>query len=137
VSEHQEQVALFWMIRHDERFRWLYAVPNGGKRYITTAIALQKEGVRAGVWDLFLPVARHGAHGLYIEMKFGNNKLTPSQREFGEYVKSQGYKTAVCWSAEEAYDALNAYWDGESEGENDGESEGENDGELLPEGGTE
>ena len=47
----------------------LYAIPNGGKRAIKTAIALKAQGVKSGVPDMCLPVARGGYHGLYIELK--------------------------------------------------------------------
>ena len=63
---------------------------------------LKRQGVKAGVPDLCLPVARNGFHGLYIEMKYGRNKTTDSQDEWLEALKEQGYFTAVCYGAEEA-----------------------------------
>lgn len=47
----------------------LYHIPNGGKRDAKTATILKRQGVKAGVPDLHLPVARGGYHGLYIELK--------------------------------------------------------------------
>ena len=47
----------------------LYAMPSGGKRAVKTAIALKAQGVKSGVPDMCLPVARNGYHGLYIELK--------------------------------------------------------------------
>lgn len=38
----------------------LYAIPNGGKRAIKTAIVLKAQGVKSGVPDMCLPVARGG-----------------------------------------------------------------------------
>ena len=46
----------------------IYAIPNGGSRNKIEAAHLKRQGVKAGVPDLFLPVARQGKHGLYIEI---------------------------------------------------------------------
>jgi len=54
------------------------------------------EGVKRGVPDVFLPVARGGYHGLWIEMKYGKNKTTSNQKWWLNELKDQGYKTAVC-----------------------------------------
>jgi hypothetical protein len=44
-------------------------VPNDGLRPTVTAARLTTEGVRRGVPDICLPVARGGYHGVYIELK--------------------------------------------------------------------
>ena len=62
-----------------------------------------------GVPDLCLPVARNGKHGLYVEMKWQNNKTTEKQDWWLEQLRQQGYETAVCWSAEEAMDTIAGY----------------------------
>jgi hypothetical protein len=101
-TEHGQQSALFlWAALNRNLFpelKWLHAIPNGGQRSKTTAALLRAEGVRPGVSDVFLPVPRHGQHGLYIEMKAGKNKPTPEQIEFMAFVSEQGYRTAVCWT---------------------------------------
>ncbi len=47
----------------------LHAIPNGGKRSKSEAARMKAAGVKPGVPDMFLPVAREGCHGLYIELK--------------------------------------------------------------------
>ena len=113
MSEHSEQVALMLMVRGDERFSWLHAIANGGHRVKAVAAQLQREGVKAGVADLSFPFPVGKYHGCYIEMKYGKNKLTESQRKFLDLVASKGYYTAVCYSAEEAYATLMNYVGGE------------------------
>ena len=70
-SGHQE--ALFsWAAYQTQRMpelEYLHHVPNGGKRDKATAIALKRQGVKAGVPDIHLPVAKGSYHGLYIELK--------------------------------------------------------------------
>ena len=64
MSEHQEQKALIqWARLNQQRFPeldLLFAIPNGGLRNIRVARKLKSEGVKPGVSDLFLPVARKG-----------------------------------------------------------------------------
>lgn len=49
--------------------RWLHSVPNGGYRTAGTAGRMKGEGVKAGVPDVFLDVARGPFHGLRMELK--------------------------------------------------------------------
>ena len=49
----------------------LYHVPNGGSRNQLEAANLKRQGVKAGVPDLVLPVPQQQFHGLYVEMKWG------------------------------------------------------------------
>ena len=60
--------------------QYMYHVPNGGKRDKATAAVLKRQGVKAGVPDIMLPAARAGYHGLYIELKAGENTTTKKQK---------------------------------------------------------
>lgn len=70
-SGHQEAIIEWcaWNMQQYPELELLYHVPNGGKRDKATAAVLKRQGVKAGVPDLVLPVARCGYHGLYIELK--------------------------------------------------------------------
>lgn len=94
--------------RHPE-LKLIYHVPNGGSRNQLEAVNLKRQGVKADVPDLNLPVALNGFHGLYIEMKFGKNKTTEKQKWWLEQLQKQGYKTAVCYGADEAIDTIKEY----------------------------
>jgi hypothetical protein len=102
------QWAAYNQTRHPA-LKWLYHIPNGGKRNQLEAQRLKAQGVKAGVSDLFLPAACAGYHGLYIEMKFGKNKLTENQEEFIHDMTAQGYCCRVAYSAEEAILYLQQY----------------------------
>lgn len=81
----------------------LFAIPNGGHRHIKVAMDLKLEGVKPGVPDLFLPVARHTKHGLFIEMKRKKGgTLSPHQEEWFMFLKSQNYACVRCDGFEEA-----------------------------------
>lgn len=75
----------------------LYHIPNGGKRDARTAANLKRQGVKAGVPDLHLPVARGGYNGLYIELKVGSNKPTQLQKKWLSSLNKQGYLAVVCY----------------------------------------
>lgn len=112
-SEATEQEALIvwcgWQQAKHPELKLIYHIPNGGSRNTLEAANLKRQGVKAGVPDLCLPVARNGFHGLYIEMKYGKNKTTENQKEWLEDLTTQGYFTAVCYGAEEAKEIIAKY----------------------------
>ena len=88
----------------------LYAIPNGGKRAIKTAIALKAQGVKSGVPDMCLPVSRGGYHGLYIELKRQKGgTVSETQKEWIAALNTQGYKAIICHGAEEAIEQIRGY----------------------------
>lgn len=72
-------------------------IPNGGLRDKRTAARLIGQGVHSGVPDVFIPVARGGYHGIYVELKTGDNRPTPNQNEFMSGAMAEGYYCAVCY----------------------------------------
>lgn len=113
-TEHQEQsrVISWWALQH-QRFGLpvfaLFCVPNGGARDVITGARLKAEGVRPGVPDLCLAVPRGAHHGLYIEMKVGDNKPSDRQTEIIEYLNRVGYKAVVHYSSEDAIKEIEGY----------------------------
>lgn len=89
----------------------LFHVPNGGQRHVVVAAKLKEQGVKSGVPDLCLPVPRFGCHGLWIEMKTAGGRISPTQKDWMEYLQGAGYRVKVCRSFEEARDALRDYLD--------------------------
>jgi len=110
-TEHSQQAALFaWIAQQTDypELKLAFAIPNGGLRDKVTAARLKAEGAKAGVWDIFLPVPRCLCHGLFIEMKVGDNTLTKKQEEFANKLNFW-YEFVECYSWEEARDALISY----------------------------
>ena len=87
----------------------MFHIPNGGSRNKLEAANLKKQGVRAGVPDICLPVARGGYHGLFIELKFGKNKTTAKQDEWLAKLNEKGYAVAVCYGCKKAQDKILKY----------------------------
>jgi hypothetical protein len=109
MQEDEDQIALFrWVEIYSEvvpELKWLYHCPNGGDRDIRVAVRLKLMGVRAGVADLMLPVARRRPladypgpdrsgwyHGFYGELKrSGGDRPTGKQMEFLRDMRAAGY----------------------------------------------
>ena len=106
ASETTEQIMLFAWAKMNEHIipelRLLYHIPNEGKRTQSSGSILKAAGLRAGVPDICLPVARQGFNALYIEMKYGENKPTRKQKEYMSELSKYGASVAVCYSAEQA-----------------------------------
>lgn len=105
TNEAAEQEMLFnwaaWAEGQAPELSLLFHVPNGGKRNAAEAAHLKRQGVRAGVPDLCLPVARGGYHGLFIELKAEGGRPSAAQKEWLGRLRVQGYKAEICvgWTA--------------------------------------
>lgn len=90
--------------------RLLYHVPNGGSRNRIEAARLRAQGVKSGVPDLVLPVARVGWHGLYIELKRRKGgRLSEEQRRWLDDLQEQGYLALRCDGAQAAIQVIEEY----------------------------
>lgn len=88
----------------------LFHIPNGGSRNAIEAKHLKQQGVKRGVPDLFLPVARSIYHGLFVEMKRVNGgKVSEEQKAWIARLMHQGYMVAVCKGCDEAIETIENY----------------------------
>ncbi|MBN2317937.1 MAG: VRR-NUC domain-containing protein [Acidobacteria bacterium] len=126
-TEHQEQKAV---IEWAEAMRielpeagLIFAIPNGGMRpkavrynkggkivrYSPEGRKLREEGMKAGVPDLFLPVARQEWNGLFIELKTKTGTVSLDQQIWIGKLTVQRYAVTVCRGAEEAIETIRRY----------------------------
>ena len=113
-TESEEQQSLFsWAEIQAGRYpelRLLYHIPNGGRRSKAEAGRFKAEGVKPGVPDVCLPVARGLYHGLYIELKrVKDGKTSEDQKTWIAELTKQGYYAAVCRGWAEASKVLLCY----------------------------
>ncbi len=90
LTEAEEQIiAATWLSKRNIPF---YHVPNGGYRDYYEGAKLKRMGVKSGVPDLCICVARGGYHGLYIELKrvYGG-KLSDTQLVWRDILIKEGY----------------------------------------------
>lgn len=112
-NEEIEQITLFrWaeyaMNRYPE-LKLMYHVPNEGKRSRHTGAKMKEAGLKPGVPDIHLPVARGSYIGLYIELKCGRNKPTENQKRWLRDLRKAGHLTAVCYGWEQAKKLIEDY----------------------------
>lgn len=97
---------------------YLIAIPNGGGRSKIEAARLKAEGVKAGVFDLYLPLARGGFHGLWIELKRPKSpgapagRMTSDQKSWGGKMELAGYRAVCSHGWQDAAEALQKYLNG-------------------------
>ncbi len=112
-TEEQEQILVFAWARMQEgawpELRLLHHIPNGGKRTKAEAARFKNAGVKAGVPDICLPVARHGYHGLYVEMKAQKGRVSEHQESWLNALQAQGYQAVVCFGADAAIQTIKDY----------------------------
>ena len=109
MSEHEIQCLLIKWASVVPELKCLFAVPNGGHRHVAVAAKLKREGVKAGVPDLMLPIARGGYHGLFLELKADKGRLSDVQTIWLERLNANGYKTAVCFGFDSAKNTIMDY----------------------------
>jgi len=117
-TESEEQITLFeWAGIHKRKYPGLelmFHVPNGGARSKSEGARLKREGVKAGIPDIFLPVPRGRYYGLFIEMKRSGNlsRLSRVQYDILQSLANLGYATFVCQGFEEAKTVIENYYKG-------------------------
>lgn len=124
-SEDTEQITVIqwaeWNTGKYPELKWLHHCPNGGSRNKQEAVKLKQLGVKAGVSDLCLPYPKGTYCGLYIEMKYGNNRQRPMQKEFLADMAAAGHFVATCYSAGDAVEVIEEYLQLEFSGSRCGE----------------
>jgi hypothetical protein len=113
-TESQEQQALFeWADRLCFKYpelALLHHIPNEGKRSKTTGRKLKREGMKSGVPDIHLPVARGKFHSLYIELKRRKGSSTSKEQEMWlQLLGKYGNKAIRCYGWEEAAKVIVEY----------------------------
>ena len=116
-TEHWEQVALFQHFDREVRSGrnpWLeaaFAIPNGARTSMGTAVKLKMEGLKGGMHDVLIPVGRRGYVGLTLEMKRKKGgKVSRRQNWWAGVLASQGWLTFAPPGWEVARDLVDWYF---------------------------
>lgn len=88
----------------------MYHIPNEGKRSRSTGRRMRRQGLRKGVPDICLPVARKGYHALYIELKrTKGSAVSDDQKGWIAALEAAGNKAVVCKGWNAAADVIEEY----------------------------
>ena len=113
-TEGEEQATLFTWAQMQSRRRpelkLLFHIPNGGSRNKIEAAHLKAQGVKSGVPDLFLPVARGVWYGLFVELKRQKGgRVSDQQRRWIEALERQGYRAEIACGWKDAAQIITEY----------------------------
>jgi hypothetical protein len=116
MTEHQIQAAVFEWVRvkanSDDRYKMIYAVPNGARTSIGVAMKLKAEGLTKGVFDIVVDVPIMPFHGLRIEVKKPQGVVSPEQKERKKLYEKYGYLARVCRGIDEIMTVIETYFEG-------------------------
>lgn len=92
----------------------LFAIPNGLPIFdkelrVKIYNRLNKEGLKAGVPDLFLALPRGIYHGAFIEIKYDSDGLRKKQVDMICALEQQNYKCVIVRSLDEFIEQINEY----------------------------
>ena len=110
----EQEKVIAWARANERNYPYLQLLHcslNGVKMTKAQAGRAIAQGMLSGVPDLFLPVPKNGYHGLFIEMKYGSNKVTENQEKFLQNAANVGYAISVCYSANEAIKRIEDYYE--------------------------
>lgn len=96
------------------RHKWpelalIYHIPNGGLRTVSEGAKFKRLGVKPGMPDLCLPVARCGFYALYIEIKRKGGKLSAEQKRMIAALEGAGNCVKVMDNFRQTVDLILTY----------------------------
>jgi len=109
IRERDEQQAVVEWFRLRYRDELIFAIPNGGSRSPVEAYYMRLGGLLAGAPDLCVPCPKTPWHGLYVEMKAIDGRLSTVQANFINRLNAKGYLAVVCFGFEDAVSKITAY----------------------------
>jgi len=113
-KEDEEQAAIFVWSRLSEgkypALKHLNSSLNGVRLRIGQAMKAKRLGLSKGYPDVNLPVVNKLYSGLYIELKrVKGGSVSKEQKDWIEFLNSQGYKALVCRGSAEAIKEIKDY----------------------------
>jgi len=116
-KESLAQAALFdwagWASARYPDLVLLFAVPNGvplhGPQRYAVINWLKAQGLRPGVPDICLPVARGGYHSKWLVMEVRGGRVSEAQQLWIDRLRRAGASVTICESFEQAVADLEIY----------------------------
>ncbi len=110
IESNLQQACKRWFdLRYPSINRLLFAVPNGGYRWLSTARRMKAEGVVAGVADMILLVKNCNYGALCIEFKTKTGTQSSAQKEFQQMAEKGGNRYVIVRSFEDFHKEVSNY----------------------------
>lgn len=111
--EHSEQAKVVARVRAFYPGVIIAAIPNGAARSASERLNLYGEGLLSGMPDLCVLRPSCGFHGLFIEMKTLEGRMSEAQRDIQRRLIKEGYVAVTCRGADDAWATIQEYLDGD------------------------
>lgn len=110
-TESNEQIAAMDWLReqYPKIAQHTLHIGNERKASYYAGYIMKRMGVLKGASDLFMAWPNGGYHGLFIEVKSKIGKPSAEQKAFLDRMKDVGYKTKICYGAEEVISTMQDY----------------------------
>ena len=93
-----------------------FAIPNGanlagdGRARAMQMASMKRQGLKPGVPDLFVAIARGAYHGLFIELKRdAKSAVSDDQIKWQKRLRLAGFKAEICRGFDEAQACVKRY----------------------------
>jgi len=106
-ATHQEAFCKYLRLQHPGLL--FFSIPNEGATSPERIAMLKRRGLLPGVCDLFIAQPTDSYAGLFLEFKFGSNKLTGAQEAFIIKARDAFYYCEVVYSWVAAKNVLQNY----------------------------
>lgn len=108
ASEYDESVCLVDYCKAKKIL--IVHVPNGMASNAREGARFKRMGLMKGFPDFFVPYARNGKHGLFVELKRkAGAYVKPEQQAWLDLLNEAGYKAIVCRGADCAIREIENY----------------------------
>lgn len=108
--KHQKALVAWFNKQYYDLRDFLNCFQTGSENWGEKKGKIMKDmGVKKDYPDLILLIARGGYHGLFVEVKKPDGKLTKTQKVRHEELRYQGYKVETCYGWEQGAQIINSY----------------------------
>lgn len=103
----QRNIVKTFRIAYNKYSFCFFAIEN--KRKTKTGAQLKAQGIISGVADLCLALPTKNSGALYIELKFGKNKQSQTQKIWQQEIIKHGNTYCVAYNLVDAFDIIIPY----------------------------
>ena len=108
-SEQQQLFFKMLSLKYSTIRPYVFSIPNGSRRTALQGRRLVLEGLTSGLPDVQLCQAVGKWHGLFLEFKTKNGRLTKNQSDYYHRLIAAGYLVYIVRSATEALKKVEDY----------------------------